>query len=286
MGTVTITTTPDVMQTVADYMGKENSRLSRQIAINVQIYSVNLQQSEDFNIAFTGFLKNLSKFSGLNYTSATAPSLTNTALSTSSLGSLSIAILNGSNDPTAHAGDVFNALSTIGDTTSVAQFPMVTMNNRPISRRVGKDTTYISQITSNTTASVTAVTSNTVTTSTVHEGFSLQLTPRLLDDGRILMEYSLSLISLDGGLQPDPTYGISLPITDNRIFVQQSMLRSGSTLIIGGVDQESLQQNKQGVGSPDNFLLGGGTSSNNNRLMLFMAITPQVMDDVGQQERN
>ena len=33
--------------------------------------------------------------------------------------------------------------------------------------------------------------------STVHDGFSLQLTPRLLDDGRILLQYSLSLIGLD-----------------------------------------------------------------------------------------
>lgn len=281
IGTVTVTTTPDVMQTVADYLGKENARMSRQIAINVQVYSVNLQQSEDFTVAFSGFLKNLSKFSGLNYTSAAAPSLTNTGINSSSLGSLSVAILNGANDPTAHAGDVFNALSTIGDTTTVAQFPMVTMNNRPISRRVGKDTTYISQVSSNTTASVTAVTSNTVTTSIVHEGFSLQLTPRLLDDGRILLQYSLSLISLNGSLAPDATYKISLPVTNNRIFVQQSMLRSGSTLIIGGVDQEDLAQNKNGTGSPDNFLLGGGSSSNNNRLMLFMAITPQVLDDIG-----
>jgi len=285
MGTVTVTTTPDVMATVSDYLAKENKRLSRQIAINVQIYSVNLGQSEDFNVAFTGFLKNLSKFSGLNYTSAAAPSITNTSIAASNLGSLSIAILNGPNDPTAHAGDVFNALSTIGDTSEVAQFPMTTLNNHPVSRRVGTDTTYISNIVQNTNTSSLSATSPTIvtpTTSTVHDGFSLQLTPRLLDDGRILLQYSLSLIGLDS-LQLNTTYGISLPITDNRIFVQQSMLRSGQTLMIGGVDQEKLAQNKNGVFTPDNFLLGGGFSSDNNHLMLFMAITPQVMDDAGEE---
>ena len=65
------------------------------------------------------------------------------------------------------------------------------------------------------------------------------------------------------------------------MFVQQSMLRSGSTLIIGGVDQEKNMQNKNGVGSPNNYLLGGGTSSDTSHLMLFMAITPQVMDLAG-----
>ena len=63
------------------------------------------------------------------------------------------------------------------------------------------------------------------------------------------------------------------------------MLRSGQTLMIGGVDQEILAQNKQGVGSPDNFLLGGGTSSDKTHVMMFMSITPQVLD-VADQEHN
>jgi len=54
--------------------------------------------------------------------------------------------------------------------------------------------------------------------------------------------------------------------------------------VIGGVDQEKLAQNQNGVGSPSNFLLGGGVSSNNSHFMLFMAITPQVMDVAGDGE--
>ncbi len=290
MGTVTVTTTSDVMETVADYLGKENKRLSRQIAINVQIYSVNLGQSEDFNIAFTGFLKNLEKFSGLSYTSATALTPLNSTAQ-SGLSSLSVAILNGPADPTAHAGDVFNALSTIGDTTSVAEFPMTTLNNHPVSRRVGTDTSYISTVTNTSTSTTTGPAQNTYTPviSTIHDGFSLQLTPRLLDDGRILLQYSLSLIGIDTlgattfNTGADGSIPLDLPVTDNRIFVQQSMLRSGSTLMIGGVDQENLAQNKEGVGSPDNWLLGGGVSTNNNHFMMFMAITPQVMDIAGEE---
>jgi len=285
MGTVTVTATPDVMSSIADYLAKENKRLSRQIAINVQIYNVSLQQSEDFSVAFTGFLKKLSKFSGMSYTSAAAPSLANTAstFSSANFGTLNIALLNGPNDPTVHAGDVFRALSSVGDTSVVAQFPMTTLNNRTVSRRVGTDTAYISEVTQQTTSSTSTSTTVTPTTSTIHDGFSLQLTPRLLDDGRILLQYSLSLTAINS-LQENTTYGITLPVTDSRIYVQQSMLRSGQTLIIGGVDQEKVAQNKQGVGSPDNFLLGGGTSSNSVRMMMFMAITPQVMDLGGNNE--
>ena len=161
---------------------------------------------------------------------------------------------------------------------------MTTLNNHPVSRRVGTDTSYVSTVTQNTTTSTSSSTILTPTVSTIHDGFSLQLTPRLLDDGRILLQYSLSLIGLDS-LNPTTFSGVplDLPVTDNRLFVQQSMLRSGQTLMIGGVDQEKLIQNKQGVGSPDNFLLGGGVSSDNSHLMLFMSITPQVMDLAGEE---
>jgi type IVB pilus formation R64 PilN family outer membrane protein len=293
MGTVTITTTPDIMATVSDYLAKENKRLSRQIAISVQIYSVNLTQSEDFNVAFTAFLKNLSAFSGFNYSSAAGPGITNptlaaaTAAGSSVFGNLSIAILNGANDPTVHAGDIFNALSSIGNTSEVAQFPMTTLNNHPVSRRVGTDTAYISGVNLNTTTGTATTSLFSPIISTIHDGFSLQLTPRLLDDGRILLQYSLSLIGIDSmGSTTFDGEPLSLPKTDNRIFVQQSMLRSGQTLMIGGVDQEQLQQNKQGVGTPDNFLLGGGVSSDTNHLMMFMAITPQVMDVATDEEHN
>jgi len=294
MGTVTVTTTPDVMATVADYIAKENKRLSRQIAINVQIYNVNLGQSEDYNIAFTGVLNRLAS---LHYTSAAVPGILNPNLTTSSLGTLSVAILNNSGDQ-SNASDILQALSTVGDTSEVAEFPMTTLNNRPVSRRVGTDTSYVSSITQTENLSTTTGTSPAIVTpvvSTIHAGYSLQLTPRLLDDGRILLQYSLSLIDYPGnpqtacfgGTGTDCSGGstVTLPITNNRIFVQQSMLRSGQTLVIGGVDQENASQSKQGVGSPDNPLLGGGISGDANHLMLFMAITPQVLD-VGADEEH
>ncbi len=281
MGTVTVTTTPEIMTQIADYISKENKRLTRQIAINVQVYNVNLGKSEDYDGAFTAFLK---RIGGVSYTSAGMPGITNTSLTVNDLGALNVAILNNAGNTKSNASGIFYALSTVGDTSQVAQFPMTTLNNRPVSRRIGTDTSFISSVDTNTTSTTSTTTTYTPIISTIHDGFSLQLTPRLLDDGRILLQYSLSLIGIsDMGSTTFNTGGngnipISLPVTDNRIFVQQSMLRSGQTLVIGGVDQERIQQNKQGVGSPENFLFGGGASSNETHLMMFLAITPQVMD--------
>lgn len=291
-GTMTVTTTPEVMQKVAKFIESENARLSHQIAINVEIYAVNLVDSTDFSFTFDEALRRLAH---LNYIGPSGPNTAAgsgatafgangasgsissgiTAGSVTGGGSLAVAIINAGGG--GQTSGLFSALSSIGDTTRVSQFPMVTLNNRPVSRRIGQDLTYAASNSTSAIGTNTTSTQTTTTPGTLRLGFSLQLTPRLLDDGRIMLQYSLSLIDL---VKMDSTTvpGIQLPETSTREFVQQAMLQSGSTLLLGGIDDEQLTQNSQGMGSPSNYLLGGGYDNSKTHSMLFISITPQVLD--------
>ena len=135
------------MLTVSDYVAKENKRLSRQIAISVQIYTVTLGKSEDFNATFTGFLK---KIGNMTYSSAAIPGIVNSNFTSSNMGTLNVAILNSSGDK-MYGAEIFRALSAVGNTSQVAQFSMTTLNNRPVSRRVGTDRSYIQSVNESTT---------------------------------------------------------------------------------------------------------------------------------------
>lgn len=272
-GTATVTTTPELMQVVSKFIEEENQRLSQQIAINVEIYTVALSDNTDFNVAFTSALKKISSGLDIDITQGVV-GVGSAAVSDGA--SMSMAIL----DPnrTGQITSVFSALSTVGDTTRVSQFPLTTLNNRTVSRRIGEDVTYVAAI-SKTVGTSTTSESVTVTPGTIRDGFSLQLTPRLLQDGRIMLQYSLSLIDLikltefntgDGG-------NIQLPKTASRVFVQQAMLKSGSTLILGGYDDEKTAQTSNGVGNAYNYLLGGGSTNTKSRVMMFLVITPQVV---------
>ncbi len=53
------------------------------------------------------------------------------------------------------------------------------------------------------------------------------------------------------------------------------MLRSGSTLVLAGYDQDQVTQNSSGVGDPYNYVLGGGVGNSRVRQVLFLAMTPQ-----------
>jgi len=293
LGTITVTTSPEIMHTVAEYLATENERLSRQIAISVEVYNVTLTEGMNFNVAFTTLLNALTNFSA-NITSASGAAAISGGVAASP--TLNVSILNGK------ITDLFSALQGIGDTTNVVKFPLVTLNNRPVSRRIGEDISYVASSTSSAAAvsgGTTSTVGTTLTPGTVHQGFSVQITPRLLDDGRILLEYSLSVVdvksistfnSVCGNTTNLSTSAVSscgagggtssieIPDTINRVFVQQSVLKSGNMLILGGAEEEDLQENSQGVLSPFNYLLGGGVASNKSHTMLIMAITPQVLD--------
>jgi len=172
--------------------------------------------------------------------------------------------------------DILQALSTLGKVSEVAKLPMTTLNNRPAIRRIGQDIAYAAS-TSSTAVATTGSTEVSITPGTVHEGFSVQTTPRILSDGRILLEYSLSFIALDELV----TFGsastgeIQEPTTTSRIFVQQAILRSGSTLVLAGFSDATLSDNDQGVGNPFNILFGGSIVDGTTHTMLFIMITPR-----------
>ncbi len=265
-GTITVMTTPDVMRGVSDFINQENDRLGRQVAINVEVYTVDMNEGEDFNMRFDTALRRLTNIGG-NFTSAGGPSSTSTGL-----GQLAVSVLNP--ETIGSVTSIFNLLSNVGKTARVAQFPLTTLNNRPVSRRIGRDIAYLASVQTNTSQTFQ---NTTLTPGIIKDGFSIQVTPRLLGEGRILLQYSLSLIDLVGAPRTFTSGDnqIQLPETATRFFVQQSMLRSGSTLVLAGFDQDQASQSSQGVGNPYNYLLGGGVTNSRTRQILFIAMTPQ-----------
>jgi type II secretory pathway component GspD/PulD (secretin) len=218
---------------------------------------------------------------------------------TASLSTLTLGIINPDHtNGTGKVNDVFSALLTVGDTTTVAQFPVTTLNNRPVSRFVGTTEYFVPQLQSNTVIGTGSSSSTSATAQPITSGITLQMTPRLLEDGRIILQYSLNIQNIteiqcfntctgvaaecsstnSGNSATASGCVIQEPVTTNRSFIQQSVLRSGSLLVIGGIDEEDLAQNANGVGDPFNWLLGGGTSNATGRTMVFIAIAPQVLD--------
>jgi len=273
-GSVTVITTPEIMRTVAQYVETENARNTRQVAITLELFTLSVSNTESYGVDLTAAFQRADwpKF-GFNG----PPSNLTTAV----VGEgLSVNVLS----PTSHFADtsaLIKALSTVGNISRVARIPLTTLNNRPASRRIGRDKAYLASA-SVSQSGDSNFQQSTLTPGVVREGFSLQVTPRILGDGRMLIQFSLSVIDLVGNIRqfstPDNSSSVELPETNSRVFVQQALLNNGDMLVLSGFDQDQQNKSGSGFGNPYNWLMGGSKVNSDSRDMLFLTITPRELN--------
>ncbi|EFL9197337.1 hypothetical protein ND23_004787 [Escherichia coli] len=264
---VVVQTTPSNMERVADYIDNLNKELIRQVTVNVVVYSVNTTDSNNLALSLKGALSSGGKVLGAissEFAVANSPTLSG--------------FINGDQD--TNNSVIMNLLASVGKVSIVTSASVTTMSGQPVPLQVGNDRTYVSEI--GTTLGQTASTS-TVSTSSISSGFAMNLLPRVMDNGNVLLQYGINISSLAGsnnGFESVTVSGttIQLPNVDQRTFVQSSLLKNGSTLVLAGYEQQRDEIADQGTGRPDFKLLGGGKRSTNERNVIVICITPTVID--------
>lgn len=270
-GTITVTATPTDIKRVAKYVNEQNQRVSKQVAISVKVLQVAINDSDKYGLDLDATFK--------------AGSLKNvTAKSASSLddayNQLSMGISSKHWDVNAAVG----ALSQEGRTNLVTSGTVTTMNNKPAPIQVVKTQNYISNITK-TNSGDSDTYDISVETEQIETGFTMSVLPRVLDHGRVLMFFNLTLsdllaledVNVSGGEGSDSEY-IQNPKIETRGFTQEVALKSGETLILAGYERVEDSTDKQGVGSAKNPILGGSQSATEDRTLLVIMLTPVVME--------
>ena len=122
-----------------------------------------------------------------------------------------------------------------------------------------------------------------VTTEEVETGFTLDVLPRILEHGRMLVMFNMTLsdlVSLDKvefGAADENQY-IQNPHIESRAFTQEVAMTSGESLILTGYEKVSNSTMKEGTGSAENSLLGGTANAEKERNILVIILTPVVLE--------
>lgn len=273
-GTVTVTATPAVMERVESYITGQNERLSKQVALSVEVYSVSIDKSDQYGLdvqtLFSGF-SNVALGSG-------AASAAASLLQTGTAGSVGdnafgFAILK---NKWAGTNGVVQALATKGDVSVVTSAALTTLNNIPAPLTVTRNQGYLRAVQA--VAAANAGTTTTLTPGSIVTGFSMNFLPRILSGGQIMLQYGINLSDLAGPIQTFSSGGqtIQLPTVDTRGFVQQVMLASDSTLVLAGYEKNQSQVDKSGTLIPE-LPFGGMHKGQNMRNIIVIAITPKIL---------
>ena len=267
-GTLTVTDTPPVLDRVAEYLEEQNRSLNRQVSVHVRVLSVELEEGETYGIQWDLVYRRLAGAHPY------AIGLRTAAVTAEGVGNLVLTAPPNSGSRWAGSQAMISALSTQGRVTELTSASVVTLNNQPVPVNVGRRVSYLAASATSQTANVGSTTS--LTPGTVSTGFSMTLVPHIVDDQELLLQYAVDLSSLlriktisSGGST------IEAPDVSTSSFLQRVRLKSGEILVVAGFDQDNLSAVAQGVGHPENTLMGQRKGSS-KRTMLVILIQPTV----------
>ena len=154
---------------------------------------------------------------------------------------------------------------------------VTTLNSQPVPVQVARQTGYLQSI-STTTTGTSGTTQTSLTPGTVTTGFNMNLVPAIYEDGRMLLQYAISISDL-AGLTSVASNGqtIQVPEINTRNFLQRVGIKSGQTLILSGFERQSDTWNKSQMFK--STLTGGGYTTNTTRDVIVIMITPVVLED-------
>ena len=277
-GTISLTGTPIEIQRVAKYINEQNARLSRQVAISVKVLQVTVSDSDQYGLNLVAAYTNKGDSLTITSVPGLADDVTKNIDMTITPGDWSIS-------------SFIQALSQKNNTTLVTSGTVTTLNNKPAPIQVTRKENYISEITKTNSGSSDTGTDYDVSTETeeIETGFTLDVLPRILEHGRLLLMFNLTLSDLislekvylttsDDAGQANSGQYIQNPIIETRGFTQEVAMKSGESLILSGYERVENEAEKTGVGSPDNSLLGGTAIAKKNRSILVIILTPVVLE--------
>lgn len=273
-GIISLTATPTDIKKVAKYVNEQNARLSRQVAISVKVLQVNLNDSDSFGLDLTAqWMDKHDK--DRNFTLASAASIIGDDV-TKNLG---ISIMPGEWEVSAG----IKALSKKNTVNLITSGTVTTMNNKPAPIQVVKKQNYISEITKTNSGGEGDTYDISTETEEIETGFTMSVLPRILEHGRLMVMFNLTLSDLLElekviiGEEADGQY-IQNPIIESRGFSQEVVMKSGESLVLTGYERVENEATKTGVGSADNSLLGGSAIAGKTRSILVIILTPVVLE--------
>lgn len=270
-GTLTVSDTPQVLDRVAAFMQEQNEGLMRQVVLNVRVLNVDLNESHAYGINWNLVYQNVSR--RVNIAAAAGQA------AAAGSGTLAVRILSGSMFEGSSA--IIEALSTQGRVSQVTSASMVTINNQPVPIQVGRSTAFLAS-SSRTPGTDGQPATVTLTPGAINTGFGMTMLPHILDNSRLMLQYSGSISSLLRiNTVSSGDSSIQTPETESRNFLQRTVLRSGETLVVAGFEQFALDATTSGIGDARNVALGGRQGARDNRSVLVVLIQPVLLPDTG-----
>lgn len=272
-GIVVVRAMPDELRGVEQYLRETRLSVERQVMLEAKIVEVTLSSAYQAGINWTVFRDNLSigqLGTGRGSTQLAARSSGTPivgggetfdvagraviAAGTAATSANPASSVFGLAFQTANFGALLQFLETQGDVQVLSSPRVATVNNQKAVLKVGTDEFFVTNVSTVTQVTgTTSVQTPTVTVAPFFSGILLDVTPRIDEDGRIMLHIHPSVSQVTeskrvvdlGGTTPS----ITLPLAKSSVSETDTIVRvtDGNIVAIGGLMSVSIVDNRGGI---------------------------------------
>lgn len=268
--TLIVTDTPAVLDRVSEYIEQTNKALSRRVRVMVEAIEVIAKDGTELGIDWNLFYSALSG-------NTTGNAVTPAGLGSAQAGSLRIGV--GGTGRWANSNVVIKALSEVGTVVSRRTFPFLTTSGRPITQALRSTFNYVDSVqATNTSGLTTSQPAPTVTQKEETVGTFVTLVPVAKDNGQIFLSLSFDVTSAEPLVPFSVGSGNAMVTVQQKTIngtglVQEIPMRSGQTVVVGGVESLIGQNIERRLAPGAPLLAGGSDKSSINRSHMVLLVT-------------
>ncbi|MDC5820320.1 pilus (MSHA type) biogenesis protein MshL [Vibrio europaeus] len=240
---ITVRAFPDQIREVRNFLGVSQQRMHRQVILEAKILEVTLsdgyQQGINWSKAFSSNGTNYSLGQGSIVKNAAGAIVPAALPGLDSIGTL----LGGQSNLVISSGSfeaVLSFMATQGDLNVLSSPRVTASNNQKAVIKVGTDSYFVTDFSSNTDTSTSSTnTSTDVELTPFFSGISLDVTPQIDDQGNVLLHVHPAVIDVNEE-RKEISYGntsLTLPLATSSIRESDSVIRAqdGDVVVIGGL---------------------------------------------------
>jgi len=304
-GVIVVRATADEMKNVAAYLKASQISIERQVILEAKIVEVQLNESFQSGVNWAVFgrgpnsgisvgnlgagtvLQNSGPLAagatGVDFTANTYTSPKFGANPGSDLVSNVAAGLFGMAFQTSNFAALLNFLETQGDVHVLSSPRIATLNNQKAVLKVGTDEFFVTNVTNTTTTGTATTSTPSVTLQPFFSGIALDVTPRIDQNGEIILHVhpSVSLVTTVNKTVDVGGVGgtLNLPLASSSVSETDSIVRAkdGQIVAIGGLMRQATFDDQSGLpGLPKSVF--GQTSKSTQKRELVILIKPTIVN--------
>ena len=232
-GLVTVRGMPDEIAAVKAFLGQSERHLQRQVVLEARIIEVTLNDEYQQGVEWSNLI---SRIRSTGFELSTSAGTFGNVISSSLGGVTSIRFDN------ADFAGVINLLETQGNTQVLSSPRVTAMNNQKAVIKVGQDEYFVTNVSSDTTATVGGtVSSPSIDLQPFFSGIALDVTPQIDQSGSVILHVHPSVTET---AEQNKTIRFSndeivLPLAQSNIRESDTIIRARSSeiVVIGGLMQ-------------------------------------------------